>query len=62
MLDLFRVVHMGSGAQAPMSVLDLPPSGPKSSSDYHFPDPIRARYGLRLKTNPNMPYFGNRTK
>jgi len=31
------------------------------ASDSHSRPQIRARIGLRLKTSPNKPYFGNRT-
>ena len=41
---------------------DLIQSGPGLSPDWPLADQKEARIGLRLKTSPNQPYFGNRTK
>jgi hypothetical protein len=46
----------------PTILKSLPLSGPKYRPDCPYQHPIRARIGLRFKTSPNQPYFGNRTK
>jgi len=46
----------------PCPLHDLIPSGLNMGSDCPFPYRKEARIGLRFKTSPNQPYFGNRAK